>query len=173
MQPRRLPDCLHTQSLPASPCRMHRAHSQPSVQQSTALGQEEQCVAAQGHSSWCILPGGRGNTRCPQAEQRGWEQSCWEQGHPYTRNLYGYTVTIFHRRKVLPAGTHYRHLRTPQRLWEGGSAGGCWRRGLVGLEAAHTAGHRKHRDGTRSLAPHISLPGGIPRDKGVQRSSGW
>lgn len=47
VQPRQLPGCLH--AVPAcQPSRKHRARSQPSEQQSTALGQEEQCVAVTG-----------------------------------------------------------------------------------------------------------------------------
>lgn len=57
--------CMQCQ--PASPSRKHRARSQPSEQQSTALGQEEQCVAvtgpllrvrtARGHRGHPLSPG--------------------------------------------------------------------------------------------------------------------
>lgn len=97
-------------------------------------------MAAQGHSSWCILPGGRGNTRCPQAEQRGWEQTCWEQGHPYTRNLYGYTVTIVHRRKVLPTGTH---SEDPSTFMGGGLSRGMLAQRACGVGGCSHCGTQK------------------------------
>lgn len=130
------------QSLPASPAANTGHVRSPVSSRAQHWGRRSSAWLSQGHCSGYVLPGG---TRCPQAEERGWEQPCWEWGHPYTRNLYGCTVTVFCKMKVLPIGAHYRHLEDPPAFTRGGLSRGMQVQGIGGARGCSHCGTQKAR----------------------------